>query len=154
MNWWRVNCSATKEAHSPGRPNNVRGVSNSLTRAPSFSTKRVNCHPKHRPSCFASCKNRNSSGSVVPALSTLDVRVIAATNRNLTAEVDAGRFRSDLFYRLSVFPLTVPPLRQRRSDIPLLADHFLTRFSRKLGKQFDGIAPNFLSALMDYSWQG
>ena len=83
-----------------------------------------------------------------------DVRVIAATNRNLTAEVDAGRFRSDLFYRLSVFPLTVPPLRQRRSDIPLLADHFLTRFSRKLGKQFDGIAPNFLSALMDYSWQG
>jgi transcriptional regulator with GAF, ATPase, and Fis domain len=83
-----------------------------------------------------------------------DVRVIAATNRNLTAEVDAGKFRSDLFYRLSVFPLTVPPLRQRRSDIPLLVEHFLTRFSRKLGKQFDGIAPNFLSALMDYSWQG
>ena len=83
-----------------------------------------------------------------------DVRVIAATNRNLTAEVDAGKFRSDLFYRLSVFPLTVPPLRQRRSDIPLLVEHFLIRFSRKLGKQFDGIAPNFLSALMDYSWQG
>jgi PAS domain S-box-containing protein len=83
-----------------------------------------------------------------------DVRVIAATNRNLTAEVDAGKFRSDLFYRLSVFPLTVPPLRQRRSDIPLLVEHFLNRFSRKLGKQFDGIAPNFLSALMDYSWQG
>jgi transcriptional regulator with GAF, ATPase, and Fis domain len=83
-----------------------------------------------------------------------DVRVIAATNRNLTAEVDAGKFRSDLFYRLSVFPLTVPPLRQRRSDIPLLVEHFLTRFSRKLGKQFDGIAPNFLSTLMDYSWQG
>jgi PAS domain S-box-containing protein len=84
----------------------------------------------------------------------IDVRVIAATNRNLTAEVEAGRFRSDLFYRLSVFPLTVPPLRQRRSDIPLLAGHFLVRFSRKLGKQFDGIAPDFLSAMMDYSWQG
>jgi PAS domain S-box-containing protein len=84
----------------------------------------------------------------------IDVRVIAATNRNLTDEVDAGKFRSDLFYRLSVFPLTVPPLRQRRSDIPLLAEHFLTRFSRRLGKQFDGIAPGFLSALMDYSWQG
>ena len=84
----------------------------------------------------------------------IDVRVIAATNRNLTAEVEAGRFRSDLFYRLSVFPLTVPPLRQRRSDIPLLASHFLVRFSRKLGKQFDGIEPSFLSAMMDYSWQG
>jgi PAS domain S-box-containing protein len=84
----------------------------------------------------------------------IDVRVIAATNRNLTDEVDAGKFRSDLFYRLSVFPLTVPPLRQRRSDIPLLAEHFLARFSRRLGKQFDGIAPGFLSALMDYSWQG
>ncbi len=80
--------------------------------------------------------------------------MIAATNRNLTDEVDAGKFRSDLFYRLSVFPLTVPPLRQRRSDIPLLAEHFLARFSRRLGKQFDGIAPGFLSALMDYSWQG
>jgi PAS domain S-box-containing protein len=83
-----------------------------------------------------------------------DVRVIAATNRNLTAEVEAGKFRPDLFYRLSVFPLTVPPLRQRRSDIPLLAKHFLIRFSRKLGKQFEGIAPSFLSAMMDYSWQG
>ena len=83
-----------------------------------------------------------------------DVRVIAATNRNLADEVEAGKFRSDLFYRLSVFPLTVPPLRQRSSDIPLLAKHFLTRFSRRLGKQFDGIAPGFLSALMDYSWQG
>ena len=83
-----------------------------------------------------------------------DVRVIAATNRNLTDEVEAGKFRSDLFYRLSVFPMTIPPLRQRHSDIPLLAEHFLARFSRRLGKHFDGIAPGFMSALMGYSWQG
>ena len=83
-----------------------------------------------------------------------DVRVIAATNRDLSAEVDHGQFRSDLFYRLSVFPLTVPPLRQRRSDIPMLAEYFLARYARKLGKQFEGIASDSLSALMDYSWPG
>ena len=83
-----------------------------------------------------------------------DVRVIAATNKDLSAEVDHGQFRSDLFYRLSVFPLTVPPLRQRRSDIPMLAEYFLARYARKLGKQFEGIASDSLSALMDYSWPG
>ena len=83
-----------------------------------------------------------------------DVRVIAATNRDLSAEVDHGRFRSDLFYRLSVFPLTVPPLRQRRSDIPKLAECFLARSARKLGKQFEGIASDSLSVLMDYFWPG
>ena len=83
-----------------------------------------------------------------------DVRVIAATNRDLSTEVDHGQFRSDLFYRLSVFPLTVPPLRQRRSDIPMLAEYFLARYARKIGKQFEGIASDSLSALMDYSWPG
>lgn len=83
-----------------------------------------------------------------------DVRVIAATNRDLATEVDEGGFRSDLFYRLSVFPLTVPPLRERRSDIPLLAQHFLERFSRKFGKQIDELAPEFLAELMSYSWPG
>lgn len=84
----------------------------------------------------------------------VDVRVIAATNRDLQAEVDAGRFRSDLFYRLNVFPLTVPSLRERRSDIAMLAQHFLENAARKLGKNFDGLAPDTLTKLNQYSWPG
>jgi PAS domain S-box-containing protein len=83
-----------------------------------------------------------------------DVRVIAATNRDLATEVDGGGFRSDLFYRLSVFPLAVPPLRDRPSDIPLLAQHFLERYSRRLGKRLDELAPEFVAELMSYSWPG
>jgi transcriptional regulator with GAF, ATPase, and Fis domain len=83
-----------------------------------------------------------------------DVRVIAATNRDLATEVDGGGFRSDLFYRLSVFPLNIPPLRERRFDIPLLAQHFMEKFSRRLGRQFDGLAPEFLAEIMSYSWPG
>jgi transcriptional regulator with PAS, ATPase and Fis domain len=83
-----------------------------------------------------------------------DVRLITATNRDLKAEVDSGGFRSDLFFRLSVFPLTVPALRDRQSDIPLLARHFLERYARKLGKRFDGLAPAFLESLMNYAWPG
>jgi len=83
-----------------------------------------------------------------------DVRLITATNRDLKSEVDGGGFRSDLFFRLSVFPLTVPSLRDRRSDIPLLVRHFLERYARKLGKRFDGLAPAFLANLLDYPWPG
>lgn len=76
-----------------------------------------------------------------------DVRVIAATNRDLAREVKEGRFRSDLYYRLSVFPLTIPPLRERSADVALLARHFVQRFARKLGKRFEEIAPDFLAKL-------
>jgi PAS domain S-box-containing protein len=83
-----------------------------------------------------------------------DARLVAATNVDLFAEVEAGGFRSDLYYRLNVFPLRVPPLRERRSDIPLLAHHFLERHARKLGKNLDGIAPEFITDMIAYSWPG
>lgn len=83
-----------------------------------------------------------------------DARVIAATNRDLTGEVEAGRFRSDLFYRLNVFPLTVPSLRERRDDIPLLARHFLTKTARKLGKDFLDLSPGFVEQALAYAWPG
>lgn len=84
----------------------------------------------------------------------VDVRVIAATNRNLHADVEAGRFRADLYYRLNVFPIEVPPLRRRREDIPLLADHFLDRSARRIGKMFEGIPPRVLERLMRHNWPG
>ncbi len=84
----------------------------------------------------------------------VDARVVAATNRDLEADVRAGRFRADLFYRLSVFPVRVPPLRERPEDLPLLADHFLAKFRRKLGKPIHRLAPDSLLRLHRYAWPG
>jgi formate hydrogenlyase transcriptional activator len=82
------------------------------------------------------------------------VRIIAATNRNLNKAVSEGRFREDLWYRLNVFPITVPPLRQRREDIPLLVEHFFRRFSKSMGKTMRSVSPTTLKILHDYSWPG
>ena len=84
----------------------------------------------------------------------VDVRVIAATNRNLREAVEAGRFRSDLFYRLNVFPIELPPLRERRSDIPQLVAFCLSRFSQRLGKKIDGVSRESMENLMNYPWPG
>jgi formate hydrogenlyase transcriptional activator len=84
----------------------------------------------------------------------VDVRIVATTNRNLEEEVRKGRFRQDLYYRLNVFPITVPPLRQRKEDIPLLVQAFIERYSRKLGKQITSIPKETMKALQDYPWPG
>jgi PAS domain S-box-containing protein len=84
----------------------------------------------------------------------VDARIIAATNRNLKEQVNQGLFREDLWYRLNVFPITVPPLRQRREDIPMLAEHFLRTFSHKLGKEVTSVAPATINQLRNYSWPG
>lgn len=84
----------------------------------------------------------------------VDTRIIATTNRNLEEEVRKGRFRQDLYYRLNVFPITVPPLRQRREDIPLMVQAFTERYSRKLGKQIASIQKETMKALQDYPWPG
>ena len=84
----------------------------------------------------------------------VDVRVIAATNRDLNAAMDAGEFRSDLFYRLNVFPIEMPPLRERREDIPLLAAYFVDRYARKVGKTIENIDERTLEILQGYSWPG
>jgi len=84
----------------------------------------------------------------------VDVRIVATTNRDLEEEVRKGRFRQDLYYRLNVFPITVPPLRQRKEDIPLMVQVFLERYSRKMGKQITSIQKGTLKALHDYPWPG
>ena len=84
----------------------------------------------------------------------VDVRVIAATNRNLNEAVQAGRFRSDLFYRLNVFPIELPPLRERRSDIPQLVAFCLSQFSKRLGKKIDGVSRESMENLVNYPWPG
>jgi PAS domain S-box-containing protein len=84
----------------------------------------------------------------------IDVRIVATTNRDLAEEVRQGRFRQDLFYRLNVFPITVPPLRQRRDDIPLMVGSFIERYSRKMGKQITSISKETMKTLQDYPWPG
>jgi len=84
----------------------------------------------------------------------VDVRVLAATNRDLLREVEEGRFRDDLYYRLNVFSIHIPPLRERKEDIPILSRHFLARFSGKEGKAIPKISPDAMQALMEYQWPG
>jgi PAS domain S-box-containing protein len=84
----------------------------------------------------------------------VDIRIIAATNKNLKREVDAGRFREDLYYRLNVFPIHLPPLRERKEDIPPLTDRFIERWKTKHLKRFTGLSGEALGKLMDHAWPG
>ncbi len=97
-------------------------------------------------------------GEVRPIGATVEkkvnVRIVTATNRNLEKEVAEGRFREDLYYRLKVFPLRVPPLRERREDIPLIAEHFLVRFSAEFGKPSGGFSQQTMELLQGYDWPG
>ncbi|MCD6255252.1 MAG: sigma-54-dependent Fis family transcriptional regulator, partial [Deltaproteobacteria bacterium] len=84
----------------------------------------------------------------------VDVRVIAATNKDLEKEIAAGRFREDLYYRLNVFHIHMPPLREKKEDIPLLCDHFLKKFCKEMGKDIKGFTAQAMKALIDYNWPG
>jgi transcriptional regulator with GAF, ATPase, and Fis domain len=84
----------------------------------------------------------------------VDVRLVAATNRDLAAMVAQGEFRSDLYYRLNVFPILLPPLRSRREDIPALVEQFVNVFSRRMRKQIDYVSPDTMAAFQSYPWPG
>jgi transcriptional regulator with GAF, ATPase, and Fis domain len=84
----------------------------------------------------------------------VNVRIIAATNRDLGDEVKAGRFRKDLYYRLNVFPIAIPPLRKRPEDIPLLVWAFVRMFQERMGKEIETISKKTMEALQSYSWPG
>ncbi len=84
----------------------------------------------------------------------VDVRIISSTNRDLIDEVKKGRFREDLYYRLNVFPVTVPPLRERKEDIPMIAKYFLKKFGKKIGKQIERVPYDVIKSLQEYHWPG
>jgi DNA-binding NtrC family response regulator len=84
----------------------------------------------------------------------VDVRILAATNEDLRTLVDQGRFREDLYYRLNVISITLPPLRRRMEDLPVLVEHFLARFREENGKAVERVAPEAMERLMGYSWPG
>jgi Nif-specific regulatory protein len=97
-------------------------------------------------------------GEVCPICATaprhVNVRIVAATNRLLEKEVEAGRFREDLYYRLKVFPLRVPPLRERREDIPVLAGAFLARYAAEIGRPVGGFTQQAMESMVAYDWPG
>lgn len=95
-------------------------------------------------------KIRRVGGSSVVQL---DVRIIAASNKDLREEVERGAFREDLFYRLDIIPLLVPPLRERREDVPLLVEHFLSLFGRKEKRRYR-VTPDLMQRFMEYDWPG
>jgi transcriptional regulator with GAF, ATPase, and Fis domain len=84
----------------------------------------------------------------------VDVRIIAATNRNLEEEIAAGRFRLDLYYRINIFPILLPPLRERKEDIVALAKHFVNIYARKEKKEITGVADHVIQAMINYTWPG
>ena len=84
----------------------------------------------------------------------VDVRIIAATNRNIEKEVQEGRFRRDLFYRLNVFPISIPPLRARPEDIPLMVWAFVKEFQKRMGKEIETVSKTTMQALQSYPWPG
>jgi len=105
-------------------------------------------------SCSACCRKRSSSGWAVGRLIASTCGLVAATHRNLSEMVARKQFRSDLYYRLNVFPVMLPPLRERREDIALLVSHFVEVFSRRMGKQVCSIPKETLDAFTSYLWPG
>ena len=95
-----------------------------------------------------------SNASAAHRRSSVDIRLVAATNRDLLREVEAGRFREDLYYRLNVFPIAVPPLRERREDIPMLAWEFVKEFAATFGKPVERIDEASMAALVAHAWPG
>jgi transcriptional regulator with GAF, ATPase, and Fis domain len=89
-----------------------------------------------------------------PRTIKIDVRIIAATNRNLEQEIRNGTFREDLYYRINVFPITMPPLRQRTDDIPMLVNHFVAKFNNKIGRKIETVPKDTMNVLQEYHWPG
>ncbi|MEI9999431.1 MAG: sigma 54-interacting transcriptional regulator [Verrucomicrobiota bacterium] len=124
------------------------------TAARSSSTRSASCRPEVQVTLLRVLQEREFERVGGTELIRVNVRVITATHRDLRAEMAAGKFRSDLFYRLNVFPLEVPPLRERREDIPALAQFFVERVAGRLGKSVRCIDAGAMRLLQAYAWPG
>ena len=138
----------------PARPKIGRGTSNRLTAAHFFWTKSVKSRSKCRPNFSAHCKSGEFQRVGSSAMRRVSVRAIAATNGDLRAMVRAQEFREDLFFRLSMLEIQLPPLSDRREDLPLLCRHFIDHFARQTDKEVCGLTQRAQMALSRYSWPG
>ena len=112
------------------------------------------CRPKSRSSCCACWRSSQVERLGSSKATKVDTRIIAATHRDLEKRIEADKFREDLYYRLNVFPIRVPPLRERAEDIPLLVWRFVEEFSTAFGKRVESIAKDNMGALQRYPWPG
>ena len=138
----RPSCSATRRARSPARSRASRASSSWRIAARCSSTRSATCRCRCRPKILRALEEKRFERVGGTAPLQVDVRVVAATNRNLKAAVAARQYREDLYFRLSVFPITIPPLRERPDDIPMLARYFIDRFCRDLNKKPLMLAPS------------
>ena len=132
----------------------ARACSPPRTPARCSSTRSASCRCRSRPSSCASSSRRSSAGSATTQDRRVDVRIITATNRDLDQLVARGSFRQDLYYRINVFPMHLPPLRERPEDIALLVHHFVQKYRARLGKPIDGVTPGALARLAAYEFPG
>ena len=143
-----------ERAPSPAPSPGASAASSWPTAAPSSSTRSASCPWRPRPSCSASSRSASSSASAAATAIKVDVRIIAATNRDLLKAVREKTFREDLYYRLSVFPIPLPPLRERAEDIPLLVRFLVDRFAARIGKRIEGVSRETMRRLAAYRWPG
>ena len=143
-----------KKAPFPGRLPSARAVSNLLTAVLFSWMKSGNSQPTCRSSFCAFFRNVSSSALAGEKTIEADIRLVAATNKDLAEAVKDGTFRDDLYYRLNVIQVQVPPLRERREDIPLLAMHFLSKFGEENEREYKGFTPDCIDYLTAYEWPG
>ena len=119
-----------------------------------FSTKWAIFRWSCSPSCCGFCRSKNLNAWEVTRTIRADVRLVAATNRDLEQMMAEKQFREDLYFRLNVFPIRIPPLREREEDIPLLVRHYVGKYAQRMNKQIDTIPEETMAALCRYSWPG
>ena len=152
--FWRASFSATPAARSPERCGTRPASSRRPTGGRFFSTRSGTCPSLSRPSFSALLQEKEIRRVGENRTRAVDVRFITATNKDLDREIEAGRFREDLFYRLRIVTIEIPPLRERRDDLLLLLNHFAEKYGREMKKEQVYFTPGALDLLMRYAWPG
>ena len=149
-----MNCSATNEAPSPG-PSRVKSDGFELANTGTLFLDEVGDIPLElQPKLLRVLQEQEFERLGSTRTVRVDFRLVAATHRNLRQMIEFGQFRSDLFYRLNVFPIEIPPLRERPEDIPILAWHFARKFARRMNRRIEAIREEDMKVLVRYCWPG